>query len=351
MTDPVSRFRLFELLSNLPLPQFEALLFALKSPAGNIPASSAPQAERVRDLLRWAESPVGCGLPTVAALAQTMFGIDVPDFTDREHQPPATEQSMPVPEWKEHLGNGVYLEMVTIPAGRFWMGSPDREEGRSGNEGPIHSVTVPAFALGKYPVTQVQWSEVAALPRVQLELDPFPSYFKGEQRPVEQVSWDQAVEFCQRLARLTNRGYRLPSEAEWEYAGRARTTTPFYFGATISTQQANYSGTASYGAGSKGKDRGQTTEVGLFPANAFGLYDIHGNVWEWCTDHWHDNYAGAPIDGTAWLSDAESTRRVIRGGSWISGPKNSRSAFRYFIVPDFISYNVGFRVCCSISRT
>ena len=163
--------------------------------------------------------------------------------------------------------------------------------------------------MGKYPVTQAQWRLVAALPQVEIALNADPANFKGDNRPVEQVSWDEAVEFCQRLSVATGHQYRLPSEAEWEYACRAGTTTEFYFGETITTDLANYRGTdvkyegktylGSYGAGPKGIYREQTTDVGSFPPNAYGLYDIHGNVWEWCLDHWHDNFREAPTDGSA----------------------------------------------------
>ena len=164
------------------------------------------------------------------------------------------------------------------------------------------------------------------------------------------MSWDDAVEFCKRLSKYTNREYRLPSESEWEYACRARTTTPFYFGKTISTEQANYNGNYTYGNGKKGKYHEQTTDVGIFPPNDFGLYDMHGNVLEWCEDVWNEDYEGAPTDGSAWtrwgLND-----RLIRGGSWGSDPLLCRSAFRLSFPPDGEDINLGFRVCCSISTT
>ena len=153
--------------------------------------------------------------------------------------------------------------------------------------------------MGKYPVTQAQWRFVAAqLPQVNRELEIDPSRFKGDNLPVETISWLDAEEFCQRLSHHTGRLYRLPSEAEWEYACRAGTTTPFHFGETISPEFANYNGEYTYGNGEKGVYRKQTTPVGSFQvANPFGLYDIHGNVWEWCADDWHKNYQGAPSDG------------------------------------------------------
>jgi len=256
----------------------------------------------------------------------------------------------------EDLGNGTQLEMVMIPSGSFIMGSPETEEGSIDDERPQHQVTIKAFCLGKYQVTQAQWKAVAAFPQVNKELKLDPSRFKGDNRPVEQVSWENAVEFCDRLSRHTKRQYRLPSEAEWEYACRAGTTTPFHFGETITTNLANYQGTdneeykwsGSYGSGPKGVYREETTAVGSFGvANNFGLYDMHGNVWEWCQDDWHSDYEGAPTDGSAWLSSEESSdRKLLRGGSWYYDPRYCRSAFRYYDLLDDLNY-VGFRVVCS----
>jgi formylglycine-generating enzyme required for sulfatase activity len=242
------------------------------------------------------------------------------------------------------------------------MGSPESEEKRRKYESPQHPVNVKPFFLGKYPVTQAQWQAVAKLSKVNRELDPDPSGFKGADRPVEQVSWHDAVEFCARLSKQTGREYRLPSEAEWEYACRAGTTTPFHFGETITTDLANYRGTdfeykgtvyrGFYGSGSKGEFRQQTTPVGSFGvANAFGLYDMHGNVWEWCADHWHDNYEGAPSDGSAWLSDNDNHSRLLRGGSWSSRPVLCRSACRSNYSPDNWVILNGFRVVCAWAWT
>ncbi|MCH2049556.1 MAG: formylglycine-generating enzyme family protein, partial [Trichodesmium sp. ALOHA_ZT_67] len=225
-------------------------------------------------------------------------------------------------------------------------------------ERPQHQVTVPSFFMGKYPVTQGQWKAIATRTDIKVErdLDPEPSHFKEPyesidrwQRPVEQVNWNQAVEFCKRLSKLTGRKYRLPSEAEWEYACRAGTSTPFYFGETITPELANYDGNYTYGKGPKGENRGQTTPVGKFPPNAFGLYDMHGNVYEWCADDWYDNYVGAPRDGSAWInSDTNSyikSIKVCRGGSWYFYPRRCRSAYRflYYSVEAGVS-NIGFRL-------
>ncbi|MFB2834737.1 caspase, EACC1-associated type [Floridanema evergladense] len=255
----------------------------------------------------------------------------------------------------EHLGNGVILEMVAIPGGTFVMGSPTDESERRDRESPQHSVTIKPFFMGKFQVTQAQWQTVAGFPEVEIDLDPDPSKFKGANRPVEQVSWYEVVEFCDRLSQKTGRNYRLPSEAEWEYACRAGTTTPFHFGETITTDLANYNGDYVYASGSKGIYRQQTTEVGSFPANAFGLYDMHGNVWEWCADHWQENYRKnyrkAPNDGSAWLSRDEGARRLLRGGSWYFNPDYCRSACRSNNLADYDYYVIGFRIVCSAEWT
>ena len=238
----------------------------------------------------------------------------------------------------EDLGNGVTLEMVEIPAGSFKMGSPSGEKGRDADEGPQHTVNVPAFLMGRFDVTQEQYQQV---------MGSNPSNFKGTKRPVEKVSWNNAVEFCKKLGQKTGREYRLPSEAEWEYACRAGTTTPFYFGDTITIDLANYNGNYTYASAPKGKDRLQTTDVGSFPPNAFGLYDMHGNVWEWCQDTYHNDYNRAPTNGSAWIdNDNNNDYRLLRGGSWDHYPEYCRSAFRYWDSPDFGIISIGFRVVC-----
>jgi len=255
------------------------------------------------------------------------------------------------------------LDMVYIPPGIFRMGSPEGELGCRESEGPQHPVTIAQpFFMGKYPITQAQWRAVAALPQVERELKADPSKFKGNNRPVEQISWYAAVEFCQRLEKATDRPYRLPTETEWEYACRAGTTTPFHFGLSITTDLANYRGTdwkigdktysGAYGGGPYGEFREETTEVGSFEvANTFGLYDMHGNVWEWCQDHWHETYEGAPEDSSAWMSSDESKSRVLRGGSWNFNPGVCRSAIRSRLAPDNRIDDFGFRVVCGLART
>lgn len=227
----------------------------------------------------------------------------------------------------QNLANNVILEMVAIPGGTFLMGSPNIEAGSSGRERPQHEVTVPPFFMSKYLVTQAQWRTVAALPQVNLVLDPDPSYFKGDDRPVETISWYEAVEFCDRISKHAKKHYQLPSEAEWEYACRAGTTTPFHYGETITSDIANLKGTSA--SASEGIYRQSTTSVGTFFPNAFGLYDMHGNVWEWCADKWHSNYNVVPQDATDWIMiDSYDNGRVLRGGSWLIYPRNCRSASR-----------------------
>ncbi|NET56873.1 MAG: formylglycine-generating enzyme family protein [Symploca sp. SIO2E6] len=180
------------------------------------------------------------------------------------------------------------------------------------------------------------------------DLNPDSSNFKADNLPVEQVLWYDTREFCARLSTKTGRTYRLPSEAEWEYACRAGTTTPFHFGETITTDFANYNGNYTYGSGLAGEYRQKTTMAGNFQvANAFGLYDMHGNVWEWCEDHWHDYYNGAPKDGSAWLEDNDNDFRLLRGGSWYVNPRNCRSSSRFHPVPDHSVNFFSFRVAIS----
>jgi len=251
--------------------------------------------------------------------------------------------------YTEALGDGVTLEMVLIPSGTLWMGSPEDEPGRGRSEGPLHRVSISRFFMGRYPVTQAQWRVMADRKPVRHDLDPEPSGFSGAAYPVEQINWYEAVEFCDRLSQFTGRLYRLPTEAEWEYACRAGTTTPFHFGDTISTSLANYNGRYTYGDGQEGEYREGTNSVELFGiANPFGLCEMHGNVWEWCLDHWHDSYEGSPTDGSVWLSANESAPRVQRGGSWIDYPRLCRSAYRRFADVANYDLDIGFRVVCEI---
>jgi formylglycine-generating enzyme required for sulfatase activity len=240
----------------------------------------------------------------------------------------------------KNLGDQVILSMVKILGGSFQMGSLPGEG--ADDELPQHTVQVPEFWMGKYPVTQAQWRFVAALPREKIKLEAKPSRFDGDNRPVERVSWHQSVEFCQRLSRKTGNEYRLPSEAEWEYACRAKTLTKFYFGDVLTPKIANFSGNV-----------GETTNVGIYKPSVFGLYDMHGNVWEWCSDNYFDNYKNAPFDGSACIdSDNENNSiHVLRGGSWFDGPDNCRSAYRVRLNFDLCYDDVGFRVVYAPART
>ncbi|MFH7030004.1 MAG: SUMF1/EgtB/PvdO family nonheme iron enzyme [Heteroscytonema crispum UTEX LB 1556] len=249
--------------------------------------------------------------------------------------------------FQENL-DGVVLEMVTLPGGIFWMGSPEKEEGRESHEEPQHQVTIQPFCISRFPITQEQWRAIANLTSVHRSLNRDPSNLKGDNQPVEQVSWHDAIEFCARLAKITGRDYRLPSEAEWEYACRAGTTTPFHFGETIAPNLANYDGNYTYGLGPLGQYRQQTVPVGSFAvANAFGLCDMHGNVWEWCADPWHDNYQKAPCDGSVWEVGRIHNHRILRGGSWYCLPSLCRAAQRHWNEADHGGSGISFRVACS----
>jgi formylglycine-generating enzyme required for sulfatase activity len=309
-----------------------------------------------RQLLISAGTGVGVILGVIAVKKQPKPAKAIPNSTttwlvrqgDRWEN---KSKPIEVQEYREELAQGVALTMVEISAGIFLMGSPSGEEGRDDNEAQ-RQVTVPELRMGRFPITQAQWNVVAGLEKVQRELNADPSNFKGPERPVESVSWHDAIEFCRRLSRHTRRNYTLPSEAQWEYACRAGTTTPFHFGETLTTELANYNGTDTYGQGPKGTFRQQTTDVGSFPANAWGLQDMHGNVWEWCLDRWHPSLAKGPTDGSAWeepapeLAKDDQDRRVLRGGSWINHPANCRSAYRNIHHPDGRYDGIGFRVCC-----
>ena len=230
--------------------------------------------------------------------------------------------------------------MVVIPAGSFVMGSNEREE-----EKPPRQVSFRSFAMGKHEVTQGQWKAV---------MGRNPSGFSdcGDNCPVERVSWDDIQQYLQKLNGMTGQQYRLPSEAEWEYAARAGCSTDFNVGGQcrekIEATEANFDGSATYKGSAKGVYREKTTAVGSFGANNWGLHDMHGNVREWVEDVWHNNYAGAPTDGSAWKSGGDSSRRVLRGGAWSSYPVGLRSAFRDRGAPDFRYGGIGFRIARTV---
>ena len=258
-----------------------------------------------------------------------------------------SRRSLQAESYTEDLGGGVGLEMVLIPAGTFQMGAPDNEKGW-GAESPPHTVTVAEFYMGKFEVTQAEWRAVSGLLMIDRGLGQEPSYFKGDDLPVEQVSWSDAVEFCKRLSKKTGREYRLPSEAEWEYAARAGTHGAFAFGETITPDVVNYNGEYPYAGAAQGINRKRTVAVGsLSVANAFGLFDMHGNVEEWCMDNWHDSYDGAPADGSSWTSGGDPEYQVLRGGSWYNSAEYCRSTQRNWLGTDYKFSGVGFRVVTS----
>jgi len=218
-------------------------------------------------------------------------------------------------------------EMVVIPAGQFMMGSPSYEEGRYDYEDPQHRVTIrQRFAVGKYEIMFREWDACVAGGGCNGYRPDDRGCGRGN-RPAIYVSWDDAQAYLRWLSRKSGAEYRLLSEAEWEYAARAGTTTPFHFGSTISADQANYDGNYTYGSGRKGVYREKTVPVGSFPPNAFGLHDVHGNVWEWVADCYKSSYAGAPSNGDAWKS-GDCSVRVLRGGSWYKLPWHARAANR-----------------------
>jgi formylglycine-generating enzyme required for sulfatase activity len=292
-------------------------------------------------------------------VAQVEAAIAIGDYLSNQ-QEEFVRQSLYI--YKPWLSPEFVIETVEIPGGRFRMGSP-AGKGYS-DEKPEHDVSVSAFHLGKYPVTQAQWRAVALSPRVERDLSPTPAFFRGDRLPVEQVSWLDAREFCARLSQLKGETYRLPSEAEWEYACRAGQPTAYCFGDDEGQLgdygwYANNSGNSPLDADRLWQETKQdvdqyssrlnvngnrTHPVGERKPNAWGLYDMHGNVWEWCEDKWHDNYEGAPEDGSAWTSGSDLELRLLRGGSWSAFAVHCRSAYR--IGNDAVNRlrNIGFRV-------
>ena len=316
---------------------------------------------------RWASAPPRPALKTIA--------FDYVTVDEKGARVPAERASAST--FTEMLDASVGLDMVSIPAGVFTMGSPKYEPERRANEGPQHSVTLGGFFVGAFPVTQKQWAAVVTAHPAKFAygLDPYPSFFKGDDLPVESIAWNQADEFCRRLAEMTRRHYRLPSEAEWEYSCRAGSTGPFNVGPTITTDLANYCGeggavcgqsdgksvasdvydgvtygSGAYDQGPAGSFRKTTTPQGTFPPNRFGLYDMHGNVWEYCLDAANPTYTDAPSDGAAYLSGPLESNRILRGGSWSHNPAICRSAYRDVIGPDNPGWQgrIGLRVACTL---
>jgi formylglycine-generating enzyme required for sulfatase activity len=280
-------------------------------------------------------------LTPVSGLRSESYTFEIVTGTDTAGQN-GQRRSVTVTRWIEDLGNGVLLHLVKIPAGSFMMGSLKGEVDRDDDEDQ-HRVTFPDdFWMGQFEVTQAQYQVITG---------QNPATFKGAQNPVDSVSWDDARTFCKNISQSTGRAYRLPTEAEWEYACRAGTNTPFHYGQSITPDLVNYDGNYPYGNAAKGNYRNKTTPVGSFPGNRWGLHDMHGNLWEWCQDEWHDSYAEKPESlkqngSIAWetTSSSSDTIRVLRGGSWLNNARNCRSANRSRF-RTYDSYNLrGFRL-------
>ena len=303
--------------------------------------------EKLRELIEDEREKTGAGLAASWLLEQ--WGEKMPVRTaevDKQGNIQLRIVEKLPPIVIEELEEGIILEMVEIPGGEgnWW-------------ERPTHKVKVLPFLIGKYPITREQWKVVVSMPKVELDLNSDPSNYRGKgvpesvlnRYPVTNVNWYEAVEFCQRLSvwsREKGKGseYRLPSEAEWEYACRAGTETPYHWGYKMTPNLGNYLERVA----------GRPSPVKRFQvANSFGLYDVHGNVWEWCEDDWHDTYEGAPEDGRAWLNenDNDYQYKVVRGGSWYYNPWYCRSAFRSLNYRDARSISNGFRVMCRSGRT
>jgi formylglycine-generating enzyme required for sulfatase activity len=229
------------------------------------------------------------------------------------------------------------MEFVRIPRGSFLMGAPEGEKDAAFDETPQHRVEITSdFYLGKYAVTQAEYRGVTGQSR---------SHFKGDRLPVESLSWDEAVKFCELLSSRTQRKVELPSEAMWEYACRSGTTTPFHFGSKLNGDLANCDGDYPYGTDVKGAYKNATVAVGSYLPNPWGLYDMHGNVWEWCQDYYgpYDKVDGA-ADPVRLIKQSNECR-VLRGGSWSSLARYCRAAYRRWSSPDSRNHNLGFRVC------
>ena len=255
-------------------------------------------------------------------------------------------------EWFKDMDAGP--EMVVVRAGKFVMGSPKDEPGpeglQLGAESPQREVTLAKpFAVGRCAVTFGEWDAYIADTGSEAHKPQDQGWGRGRQ-PVVNVSWDDAQAYISWLSDKTKQSYRLLTEAEWEYVARAGTNTPFWWGKSITPEQANYNGNYVYeGGGSEGQIRKKTVPVDNLEANPWGLYNVHGNIWEWCEDIWHDSYNGAPSDGSSWLQDGETSRRVVRGGSWGGNPGGLRSAFRNWFSTDYRNYKIGFRLARTLN--
>ena len=332
------------LLDGVPMP-----------PAADLPDSLKPLARRngvgvsrlsfesdVNRLMR--NLPIKLKTPTIisgesAAVSQRSLSGKLVDPVKR-HQPGSI--------FRDTLSIGSEgPEMVVIPSGSFTMGSPSGESGRDSDEGPLREVVIDySFAVGKYAVTWADWDLCVSDGGCDGSGPDGAGGDKGwgkGSRPVINVDWNDAQAYADWLSGQTGESYRLLSEAEWEYVARAGTSTPFSFGAMITPDQANYDGSLTYGGGPKVRNHSKTVPVGAYPANGFGIYDLHGNVLEWVEDCYEDSYRGAPRDGSAW-TDGKPSRRVLRGGSWNLDPQKLRSANRSRLSPTFRNHFVGFRL-------
>jgi formylglycine-generating enzyme required for sulfatase activity len=273
--------------------------------------------------MEWFRSALARALPALALLAAPGA------WAQPDDGPPALGERVCV--------GAQCLELVAVPGGSFLMGSAAGEAERATDEGPQHPVSVRPFLLGRYEVTQAQWKAV---------MGRNPSHFQrcGGDCPVENVSWNDVQAFIRKLSQATGHRYRLPSEAEWEYAARGGTGTPFSSGVTLTAAQANFNAANTYAGSTPGPYRKSPLRVGRFAPNAFGLYDMHGNVWEWVQDRYYRSYYGAPADGSAWEPADHGARRVLRGGSWADAPEALRSAFRGTLAPEVRLSGVGFRI-------
>lgn len=240
-------------------------------------------------------------------------------------------------QWTEDLGHGCQLDMLVIPPGAFKMGSLPHHG--NNDEHPQHFVAIKSFLMSKFLITQGQWRAILGkLP---------PCRFKADQLPVERVSWEDAIRFCKQLSKKTARDHYLPSETQWEYACRAGTDTPFSFGETLTVNVANFNGEHTFRDEPRGFYFHSTSEEGKFPPNAFGLYDMHGNLWEWCTDTWLDDYYSSPRDESSY-QNKDSQFRVARGGSWHEPPELCRSGSRLRVPQSDADEFIGFRVICNL---
>jgi formylglycine-generating enzyme required for sulfatase activity/tRNA A-37 threonylcarbamoyl transferase component Bud32 len=330
--------------------QFASLLTEVRGVLASLPRPediTAAQRTQVQQALRAIESAlvIKPSDPEALALKGRLEQYYTPsaytawpfDANEAKRRQAETAAALRVPaKTSVDLGNGVKMELVLIPAGEFMMGSLETEKDRSSDEGPQHRVRISqSFYMGKYEVTQEQYEAVTG---------NNPSRFQGAKNPVEQVSWHDAMEFCKRLSEKVGREIRLPTEAEWEYACRSGTPTAFHYGNSLSSDQANFNGNFPYGGAGKGVYRRKMVSVGSFQPNAWGLYDMHGNVWKWCGDVWHENYTGAPTDGSAWMTGGTQDFRVLRGGSWGESADDCRSSSRHWLTPADTDSELGFRV-------